>query len=202
MKKLLSAAVLAGLYSSAAAAVDYSYLEAGYGTFKADRDIAVAEAFEPRGFHLNGSFGFADMFYVSAGYEKVGDDVEDVADIDATTGKLGFGVHFGITDKADFVAEVDYVDVEVDVDSAFVSADESDDGYALAVGLRGMAADNFELSGMLTRTELSDADDATESFDVKLTYKFMDNFGAYAGLRADLDGDGLHGTFIGARYSF
>ena len=150
MKRALLGLALAALLPVSAQAADtnglsYNYVEGAY----TNADWAEGD-FD--GFSLAGSIGFAEHWYASASYRKVDEDDFDVS-LDETTINLGW--HTAIQQNVDFIAELGYVNLGVDIDGY---GDESEDGYRAGLGIRGLVAPNFELAGKVTYTDIKELD--------------------------------------------
>ena len=103
MKRSLIALALAAVLplSVQAGEIPYSYVEASY----LDSHVAGENG---DGFGLAGSVGFSDSWYGSASYRRV-DNNDYGIELDETTVNLGW--RHALSDKADFIAELGYVDV-------------------------------------------------------------------------------------------
>jgi len=150
-RALLGLALLAILPMSAQAAdgdntsgLSYSYVE---GTYQSSDWFS--EDFD--GFGIAGSVAFADSWYGSAAYRKVDNNDFDL-DLDETQVNLGW--HTRLADKADFFAELGYVNYGADAGGN--SGDSN--GYRVAAGFRGMLAPHFEAGIKATYTDVSDLD--------------------------------------------
>lgn len=128
MKRALIALALASLLPLSAQADDklsYTYVEGQYVNVDGDAD----------GFGVRGSFEFGDSnFYGFGSYRQVEVDNTNI-DVDNTD--IGIGYAHGISDNADLISEIAYVNAGVD---GFGDAD----GYRASVGIRGSFSDNFE----------------------------------------------------------
>jgi hypothetical protein len=149
-RALLGLALLAILPMSAQAAdgdtsgVSYSYIE---GTYQSSNWLD--EDFD--GFGIAGSVAFADSWYGSAAYRKVSNGDFDV-DLDESNVNIGW--HTRLADKADFFAELGYVNFGASIGSD----DDNSNGYRVGAGFRGMLAPNFEAGIKATYTDVSDLD--------------------------------------------
>jgi hypothetical protein len=146
MKRALIGLALAAILpvSAQAGELSYNYIEGNY----VNTDFA-SETFD--GFGVNGSVGFGGDWYASASYRKVSNGHFNL-DLDETTVNLGW--HHAMSDKADFLAEIGYVDMGAD----FGGTSGSSNGYRAALGFRGMLAPNFEGSIKASYTDVSDMD--------------------------------------------
>jgi len=143
---MLAAAPLAAMADD----MSYSFVDAGY----VETDIDNAPTAD--GFGVRGSVGFAENWFVTAGYSA-----QSVQGVDFDSYGVGFGGHYGLTDGMDLVGSLSYVKAEVDAGGG-LNAD--DDGYSLDLGLRGRVGDAVELEGGIDYTDLSEAGDDTALF--------------------------------------
>ena len=149
-RALLGLALLAILPLSAQAAegnsgVSYSYIEASYQS-----SDWFSENFD--GFGLAGSVGFAENWYVSGSYRDV-----DANDFDAgfDESKFNLGWHHALSDNADFIAEIGYVNFGADFDGDSLG---NSDGYSASVGFRGKLAPSFEAGIKASYIDVSNLD--------------------------------------------
>lgn len=147
MKRSLIALALATLLpiSAQAGELNYNYVEANY----------INSHFEGEsgdGFSFAGSAAFNENFYGTASYRRAKNNDFGIT-LDETTVNLGF--RHALSDKADFIAEVGYVDVGADIDGL---GSDSANGYRVAAGFRGMLAPKFEGNIKAYYTDISDAD--------------------------------------------
>ena len=146
MRSIFALALAAALPLSAQAGeLNYSYVDASY----LDSRFAGENG---DGFGLTGSVGFSDSWYGSASYRRV-DNNDFGVELDETTVNVGW--HHALSEKADFFAELGYVDVGGDIDGI---GSDSANGYRVAAGFRGMLAPKFEGSVKAYYTDISDAD--------------------------------------------
>lgn len=153
MKRSIIALALAALLPISAQAADaplsYSFIELDYSRASID-DVDA----NPDGFTLQGSVELGSQFYLFGSYFKGSDSVEGL-DLDYDQKQVGLGFHHAINERADFLAEISYLDASVDVED-LVSADG--DGYRASVGVRGLMADNFEGYAKANWTDGGDVD--------------------------------------------
>jgi Ax21 family sulfation-dependent quorum factor len=137
-RSLLALALAAALPVSAQAAeLSYNFIELDYARMNVDN---VGGDFNPDGFGLKGSFKLGEQFYGFGSYLRGSDDVSGV-NIDVDQTQLGLGYRHGVSDSADFIAELSWINQGVDAGSF---GDGSAHGGRLSAGFRGMMADNFE----------------------------------------------------------
>lgn len=182
MKRSLIALALAALLPLSAQADDklsYSYVEGNYVNVDGDAD----------GFGVRGSVAFGESnFYGFGSYSMV--EVDDVnVDIDFTD--IGLGYAHSLSDNADLISEIAYVNADVD---GFGSAD----GYRASVGLRGSFSDNFE---GLVKANFVDGSDVDGDFSGTLgaQYKFTQTWGVTGEVEF---GNGGESYLVGVRASF
>jgi len=155
--------LLAFSASASAEGFDYNWLSFGYGQTEFD-DIDV----DGDGFGIGGSFAIANNFHVFAAYEQADFDF----DVEGTQWNAGFGYNTPLSDVVDFVAQLSYEYVEVEV-PGFPSID--DNGFGLGVGLRWWATSKFEVDAGIKYVDLSDSGDDT-GFGVGGHYYFTPSF--------------------------
>lgn len=184
---LIAALALAG--AAHAQSFDYNYIEGFYG--KVEYDVPGGD-FDGDGFGLAGSFAVADNFHVFGSYSSVDFDLG----VDATDFSVGLGYNTPISDTVDVVARLAYVSAEFDIPN-FGSVD--DDGYAVGVGLRGMAMPQLELHGDVSYVDLGGSGSGDTSFGAGFLYHFTESLAA--GLSGDW-GDDVSSYVLSGRVSF
>ncbi len=134
MKRALFALALAAALPMSAQATElsYSFVEVDYTN--SNSEIFGSSTFDTDGYGVRGSFGFAENFYVSGGYQK--NDFDIGADEDRWN--VGFGYHREMYDQADWFVEVGYTKI-----NSFAPVLD-DNVYDVSVGLRGSIGDRFE----------------------------------------------------------
>ncbi|MCX7032654.1 MAG: Ax21 family protein [Arenimonas sp.] len=182
MKRSLIALALVALLPLSAQADDklsYTYIEGNYVNVDGDAD----------GFGARGSVAFGESnFYGFGSYSMV--EVDDVnVDIDLTD--IGLGYAFSLSDNADLISEIAYVNADVD---GLGSAD----GYRASVGVRGSFSDNFE--GLVKANYIDGSDvDGDFSGTVGAQYKFTQTWGVTGEVEF---ADGGETYLVGLRASF
>lgn len=174
--------------------MSYSYVEAGYG----ETEIDVGQGFgdvEGDGFSLAGSLAVAPNWHVFADFAGADFDFN----VESTSYRVGGGFNYGISDTADVIARLSYVNVEVEVDTAFGTFSEDEDGFGLGVGLRGEVVDNFELEGGIEYLDLGGDGGDDTSFIAEGRYFFTPMFAVGAGVEI---GDDFTTYGINARLNF
>lgn len=185
----LAAAAAFVPFLAQAEGLSWSYLEGGYVNTDIDRLDEDVD-----GFALRGSYELTDKVFVFAGYTDQGTSVAGV-DIDVQSYNLGLGYAWPLGKALDLYGKVAYVNAEADV-QGFGSAD--DDGYSLAVGLRGRAVEQLELEGAVSYVDLSDSGDDT-TLDVGARWYFTPQFAV--GVEGSF-GDDANTYGLGVRWSF
>jgi hypothetical protein len=189
--------------------------------FKLIPALAATAAFLPFVTQAEGlSYSYADLAYVSTDFDGFGDEVDGLAlrgsfeiverlfvfagytdqdasgpDVDYQTFNLGVGYAWPLGQALDLYGKVGYANAEVD---AGPFGDIDDDGYLLAVGLRGRAVEQLELEGALSYVDLSDWGDDT-SLDLAARWYFTPQFAA--GVEGSF-GDDADTFGIGVRWNF
>ncbi len=193
MKTYLWAVVaLAGMASAHASDLSYSYAEGGFGRMEIDGIDPDGE-----GFFIGGSMGFgtnwlAYVEYGSADFEEGG--VE--ATIDEL--QLGFGGHFPMSERVDFVGKLAYLDQSIEVDvPGLGSVSDDENGFMLSAGVRGRALEKLDLMAALEYVDVGEEDDT--GLALRGVYDFTDMFSL--GGRIDYaDDSSQYGIF--ARFRF
>jgi hypothetical protein len=168
-----------------AADFDYTFVDAGLVDTEIETGVGDVSG---DGIGINGSFAVSDSVHIVAGYSDIGYDFN----IDGSSMNVGVGFHTDINDDLDFVADVSYIDVEVD--TPFGSADE--DGLGIGGGIRFHAGEKVELDAGLQYVDLDDSDTV---LNVGGRYYFSDSFALNASLS---DADAGMSWIIGIRAEF
>lgn len=169
IKKFLGLAVVCLAAPAMAEDLSYNFVQAGYGWLTIDDDF-ISGDIDGDGFNVSGSVEVGENWFIVANYASA--DFDFGIDLDELG--VGVGFHAPVSDRADFFTTVSYLSAEVSL-SGFGTAD--DDGFGIAVGLRGMASDKIELSGAISYADLGDGADGT-SIDGEALYDFTDTFSA------------------------
>lgn len=185
MKRSLIALSLAALLPLSAQADDklsYTWVEADYINVDGDAD----------GFGVRGSLEFGQSgFYGFGGFNTVEIDNSIVADVDVDSFDIGLGYAHGLSENADLLAEIAYLNADYD---GFGDLD----GYRASVGVRGSFSPNFE--GLL-KANYTDSDDFDGDFSATagLQYKFSPTWGLVGEVEF---ADGGESYLVGLRASF
>lgn len=188
LKKWLSLVLLFSVSPAFAGGLSYNFVELGYQNAELDDDIAGFSV-DGDGYGIRGSFEVGDSWFIAASYGTL--DFDFGVDLDQLS--VGGGFYMNLSERVDFFASLSYIQAEVSA-SGFGSVDE--DGYGVAVGMRGMVADRFEVNGSLKYSDLGDGADGT-AVAAQALYSFTDAFAL--GLNIETDDDvtifGIGGRF-------
>lgn len=124
----------------------YTYLQGGYVDTELDDSNIDGDGVE-----VKGSIELNANVFALADYRNQDFDFG----IDADRWQLGLGAHTPLNQSIDLVGKVSYVDV--DIDSAFGSADGN--GFGVGVGLRGRVNPALELEAGIDHTDLDGGDE-------------------------------------------
>lgn len=145
---LFGSVLFAGSQTALASELSYTYVEVKYVDGETLDDDAD-------GFGLTGSVALGDTFFLAGSYQD-GDIDATGADRDLSLLRLGIGAHGPITDSIDWVAELDFTEVDVKTTVARVGSSSSDDnGYILDVGFRGLMGEAAEYSIAILQSDIS-----------------------------------------------
>ncbi|HLU62633.1 MAG TPA: outer membrane beta-barrel protein [Gammaproteobacteria bacterium] len=162
--------------------IDYQYVDLAY----VDNELGNIDY---DGIGLRGSMPLNQDIYVAAELAVTSGDVPLVGDIDRSDLALGIGYHFPIYRNTDFVAQVDYLNIDLDELG-------DDDGVRLQAGVRSKVAPELELRGALQYVDVTDSD---VGINLGAQYHFGSQWAAFVELN---EGDEMSGYMIGARYGF
>lgn len=193
-RALLGLALLAILPLSAQAAdtnsgLSYTYIEGSY-----QNSDWYGKNFD--GFGIAGSVSFGKDWYGSAAYRSVNNG--DL-DLDLDDSNINIGWHHMLSEKADFIAELGYVNYQADAGGG---NNGSSDGYRLAIGLRGMLAPNFEAGIKASYLDVSDLE-SQYNVGVNAQYHINPTWGITASYdHISLLDEGMGTWGLGVRASF
>ena len=145
MKTILKQALLASFIMTSAQAatadngIQYSFAELRYVDVEDDD-------FDGDGFSLGGSFRLNEQYYIRGDYQDL-----EIEDVDATVLELGVG-YIHPHDKMDLIAEINYIDVDIDVRGG------DDDGFLFTGGLRTYLSPKLEGGASINHVTLDDDD--------------------------------------------
>jgi hypothetical protein len=148
---VLSAASLLAAGTAAAAEPQWNYGQIGW--IQSD---GFEDAGEGDGFKLDGSIGFLDNYHFQLSYEDGtydgdGGYYSDDTDWDGYRTTVGFHQAINSSGSTQFIANINYFDIEYDEDGAEGNLDST--GYGLGFGLRSMISEKVELEGMINWTK-------------------------------------------------
>lgn len=213
IRKIFPVAALAtavALPASAMAAEDisYTYVQLDYivqdiDAFEDDQvfDDVLEDVDDGSGFGIEGSFAFANNFFVFGKYSNTEADFTYIDDDglfvpqgeDIKSFDLGLGYFLPLSDTLDFVARAAYTDVDYgdlnfgQVDDDVADDDEtvgdawddlnedSSDGYYVDAGLRAQAVEWLEVGGGVRYSDMDSGDDVSVFGD--LTFELNQNLG-------------------------
>jgi opacity protein-like surface antigen len=181
MKKVVLGSVLLLAMSSVHAAESPRWDSAALSYQSADLD-----GDKLNGFGLSGSKLLGTNVFVSGSYSSVSDKEYGV-NWDYNTMSLGLGYRTALTQNTDFFGVVSYEDVELEASSGGFSDSGSENGYGLAVGVRSMLTDKFELNGGFKYIDIAEESDTALS--VGALYNFTNQFSAGVGITKSDDID-------------
>ena len=190
IRKYLGICALIVAAPTMAAELDYNFIEFGYQTVEID-DVLPGLNVDGDGFAIRGVVEVAEQWYLVAAYQSIDFDFG----VDGDTLQLGGGYHVAISDRADLFADLSYLRAEASADGF---SSESDSGYGMRVGVRGMVADRVELEGSLGYADFGGNNDGT-TFSVGALYEFTPV--VHGGVFVDLEEDAT-ALGIGARIYF
>lgn len=171
MKKQLALAIAlaAASFGTIAGELSYSWVDGGYSRTNLDFDGTDVD-FD--GFALRGSAELGQSFHVFGGYSSATND-DFGTDIDLDQSQVGVGFHHALSERADFIAEVSYLNVEAKV----AGFSEDDEAYRGSIGVRGLLAENFEGLVKANYSDAGDAQDGEFSGTVGAQFKFNPTWG-------------------------
>jgi len=165
---------------------DYNYLEAGWLHTGLTSDHETGD-----GFDVAGSAALGANYHAFA---QVGD--QDFGHgFRLYTYEVGAGFNRSLASGLDLVGNASYVRGQNDVHGA---PNFTDEGWSLAMQLRGQLAEQVELDGGIKYTDLHQAGSAT-TFNIDGLFFLAKNLTAIAGLSFNDQGNVLR---LGVRYSF
>jgi hypothetical protein len=142
------------------------------------------------GFAVSGSKLIGKDFFIVGSYGNASDDVEvftSSIEVDFNTLSVGLGYRYSISQNTDFFGVVSYEDMEVEASYQGNSDSESENGYALKIGVRSILSYKVELIGSVQYIDI--ADETETAFDVSTLYNFTEKFSAGVGYRKADDVD-------------
>lgn len=179
----LSAAVTAATFAVSATAVsaqelNYNYLQGSYSQQEVDGGL------EADGLGIAGSFAISTPIYLTA---SIAEAEFDNAPVDVRTYSAGIGYRIELAPGSDLNLESRLIRSEIE-SNAF-SFDDSENGYGLALAVRHLVTDQFELGGGLDYSDFGDGGDET-ALSVGALYHISPIFSVGAGYSTARDTDG------------
>lgn len=148
MKKTLALALAlaAAPFAASAAELSYTFVEGGYN--KIHVDDADFDNPELDGGYIRGSYDLGSGVNVIGGIARASEDFALAPgldlDLDLTQYELGLGYHQSLSERVDFIGELAWTRVDLDVEAGGISDDESVKGGRGAIGVRGAFNDVVE----------------------------------------------------------
>lgn len=191
-KQLVLALVLAAAsFGATAGELSYSWIDGGYSRTNVDLDGTDVD-FD--GYAVRGSAALGQSFYVFGGYSSANND-DFGADIDVNQGQIGLGFHHALSDRADFIAELGYLNTEVEA----LGLSDDAEAYRGSIGFRGELTDNFEGVAKASYSDAGDDQDGEFSGTLGAQFKFNQTWGLVGEVEL---GDDVTQYLIGVRASF
>lgn len=159
----LLSALLGSIGAYASEAPGYSFVQVSY----VYGDLDDGPNFD--GLEFRGSLEAGSHVHVFAGYRDVDLDPFLGIDVESTRWDAGVGVHKTVVEESSFFATAGYVHVELDSDFA----EESDDGFGAAIGIRSQVSSRFEVKASVFYVNLSEAGDDT-GFNAGVVFNITD----------------------------
>ena len=116
MKRSIFALALAAalpLSAQAATELKYNFVELDYGRASVDTNNTSDADFD--GFGVKGSVKVAEPVYLFGSYQQGSDDILGGLDVDLNQYQVGVGFRYAISDRADFIAELSYLNQDIEV---------------------------------------------------------------------------------------
>jgi hypothetical protein len=181
------------VFSATAAAqeLSYNYVQGAYGSVDLDDSSFSSDG---DGLGIGGSMIINENFHITGEYQTA--DMDFGVDLNLLEVNLGY--HTTVSENLDFVAQVGYLDLEVDA-AGPISAD--DDAFLIGGGVRAAMNENSEIYGGLDYVDFDQGDGEmranagfliglTDKLDVGLKASFWDDVTIYqVHLRYNLDYD-------------
>jgi hypothetical protein len=207
-KQFLAAAILAAVSfgafaadetSTNTAAPKYTYVEADFSRMTLETGNN-SEDVDFDGWQVRGSYEFGGDFHVFGGYQQSSNrQFDEFMDFDIEEAQIGLGWHPSVSDNADALLELSYIDQRVDMNVfGYDLGTDSTNMYRASAGFR--AAFNDVLVGTLKAnyTDGSDVDgEYTPSFALEARFNPMWSVVGEAEL-----GNGMDRYTLGVRASF
>ncbi|HIO91849.1 MAG TPA: hypothetical protein EYG68_03285 [Leucothrix mucor] len=153
----VSSIALAGMMSTAQATdFSYNYVEGGYSKYNIEEVDSA--------FGVAGSYGVTENINVIGSYSKANFDTDN-SSVDASLNQfsLGVGYHTEIAPQTDILADVSFVNMEVEASKGGISISGSESGYGLGLGVRHQVTDSIEGNARVSYTSIDDESDTALS---------------------------------------
>lgn len=152
----VSSIALAGMISTAQAGdFSYNYIEGGYSNYNIE-EIDSA-------FGVGGSYGVTENINVIGSYSKANIDTNSSIDASFNQLAIGVGYHTSIAPQTDILADVSYINAEVEASNNGVTVSGSEGGYGLGVGVRHQLTDSIEGNARVSYMSIDDESDTAVS---------------------------------------
>ena len=187
----LPTAALAG--ASTASDLSYTYVRVEYGK-------GEVEDVDTDNYDLTASLAVAGYMYLNASYAHTEINVElESANVDAQVLELGVGVNLPISDSADVIAEIAYLDAKYSIDNRVqgVGISGSESGYGLTLGVRAIASEQLQLGIAVQSADMGD--ESETGWTISADYFVSEALSPGVGFAKSSDSDAIS---VNARYSF
>jgi opacity protein-like surface antigen len=171
VRSIVLVVLLAFSASAGAQALSYNYIQGSYGRVDLDDSSFSADG---EGLGVSGSIAISGDFHITGEYQTADMDFG----VDLSILEVTLGYHTTISENLDLVAQIGYLDIDVDAAGAG-SAD--DDALLIGAGVRAAVADNVEFSGGIDYIDFDRGDGemrANAGFVVGLTDELAVGFKA------------------------
>lgn len=190
-KLLLVLALAASPIAASATELSYSYVEGGYARVTLD---GIDGDLDFDGYQLRGSAAVAENIYLFGGYGSATNDDFNGVDLDFNELQVGVGYRHGLSERADFIAELGYVNQELEFEGESFDVDAG----RLSAGFRGLLTDNFEGVIKASYTD-GNQNDGDFSVTAGAQFKFNPTWGVIGEVEAAEDATKY---LVGVRASF
>jgi opacity protein-like surface antigen len=186
------AAMALGAQTAAAEGFSYNLIEGSYAT-------GDLEGLDGDGFGFKGSTELAPSIHLVSGWSSL-EFKEAGVDLELDTLSIGVGLNWALSDNADLVGGLSYERAKLGSD--FLGESVSDSGFGVSGGIRGRAAESFELNAGIKYSDFGGDDMLTYSAGGR--WYFTPKFAVGADYSKLDFGDGLDGDtwVLSVRYDF
>ena len=174
--------------------MSYRYIQLNY--INTDGEFGRPDA---KGFATRGSIGFAKNYFVFTELSRQTLSVSG-PNVDIDQYAVGLGGHYGLSDQLDLVGRAGWTKVKVSGDDQIGSETMNfeDDGYLVALGLRGHFGEHFQLEGGVIHQDFGGGNDDTGA-EVLARYHFNKHFALAVEYQIS---DDVSSFLAGVRFSF